>query len=113
VGVAVTAVLPPIITDLAALLGFFMLLLAFGAAVAKVKWMRRIWTYLFTAPAGRWFRSEVQEANTDLSAAVEDLREQFDEHRTYVGYHLGPNGDTTPIHERLRTLEIAHGKEDR
>jgi hypothetical protein len=31
--------------------------------------------------------------------------ERMDEHQDYVRHHLGPNGDTPPIHQRLTHLE--------
>lgn len=42
---------------------------------------------------GDWFEARV-------AAAMEG-------HVRYVRYHLGPNGDTKPIHERLHTVEDA------
>lgn len=59
------------------------------------------------AKLGDWFRAQVQEANAEDSEALADLSRRFEEHRHYVGYHLGPNGTTKPVHERLCTVERA------
>lgn len=45
-------------------------------------------------------------ARRGISAAV-DLSDTAH----LVSYHLGSNGTTTPIHERIRQLEIAHNIE--
>lgn len=92
------AVVPPIITDISALIGFAMLVIAFSIAVAKIKWLRRLYNYLVIAPLSNWFRGEVTDANRPLETKI-------DTHIEYVRYHLGPNGDTVPIHERLIALE--------
>lgn len=44
-----------------------------------------------TGALGRWFQRQ-------FKAAAEP-------HNAYVAYHLGPNGDTTPIHIRLEHVE--------
>lgn len=36
---------------------------------------------------------------------TEPIIDRIDEHERYVKHHLGPNGDTPAIHERLRDLE--------
>ncbi len=58
-----------------------------GYAVARL--VRSFW-------AG--FKRAVREA-------TEDLREDVSATRKIVDYHLGPNGETKPMHERLCTLE--------
>ena len=42
---------------------------------------------------GAWFEERVRAANA--------------EHHEYVRYHLGPNGTTKPIHQRLTDVERA------
>lgn len=54
------------------------------------------------------FDKRARAANEPLAEQLTGLNESLDKHRDYVGYHLGPNGDTKPIHTRLRDLEIAH-----
>lgn len=87
-----------------------------------VRWMRRGigWTFdLFIGTPvrtivhrlGDWFEARVRSANTDDSQALADLSQRFEEHRRYVGYHLGPNGTTKPVHERLCTVERAVAQE--
>ena len=53
--------------------------------------------------AALWFFGWVRRG---ISAAV-DLSDTAH----LVSYHLGSNGTTTPIHERIRQLEIAHNIE--
>lgn len=100
---------PQFISDLTSLFLFLGTLIATSIAIAKIKWLRWVWNQLVVKPLGSWFRRESQEANQSLESKVDDLTRQFEEHREYVGYHLGPNGTTKPIHERLLTLEEAHG----
>lgn len=58
-----------------------------GYAVARL--VRSFW-------AG--FKHAVREA-------TEDLRDDVSATRRIVDYHLGPNGETKPMHERIGTLE--------
>lgn len=46
---------------------------------------------------GAWVRKQVEDAT--------------EKHRELVKYHLGTNGKTTPIHQRLSRLETAAGLE--
>lgn len=99
------AAVPQIILDLTTLIAFLLALIALAVAVAKVNWLRTLYSYLIVAPFSRWFRNEVAQAAVPL-------QEQIDNHFGYVQYHLGPNGDTTPIHQRLVELEAAAGIHD-
>ena len=58
-----------------------------GYAIARV--VRSFWV---------GFKHAVREA-------TEDLRDDVSATRKIVDYHLGPNGETKPMHERLGTLE--------
>lgn len=51
----------------------------------------------------KFARATMRSARRGISAAV-DLSDTAH----LVRYHLGPNGTTRPVHERLRQLEIAH-----
>lgn len=44
-----------------------------------------------------------------VESGTAGLKHDLQTHKEYVGYHLGPNGETTPIHERLMALEHAAG----
>lgn len=61
------------------------------------------------SPFGKWVRRWVTEPIATEQRALSD---QLGRHETYVGYHLGPNGTTTPIHTRVARLEQAAGIED-
>lgn len=98
------AVLPQIIVDMGALAG---VIIALSTLLALV----------WRTPPVKWLREQIREDREErLEAAVvagtEDLRQALEEHRAYVYHHLGPNGTTKPVHERLIALEIAHGIED-
>lgn len=83
---------PTIIVDAGIIAGVFV---SFSAALAllwktaPVRWLRKHLSSSF----GEWMRDQVQEANA--------------EHYDYVRYHLGPNGTTKPIHQRLCDVERA------
>lgn len=86
------AAVPQILVDLGTAAGVFVALATATAVLWKtppVKWLRKH----LSASFGEWMQGQVQEANA--------------EHYEYVRYHLGPNGATKPIHERLQTVERA------
>ena len=93
--------------------------LAFAFRLRPVKWLgRQVQTGLrvaFFQPAADLFDAQVQEASEGLASRVErvgrqveELYEAIEDHRHYVLYHLGPNGKTKPIHQRLQDLERVH-----
>lgn len=89
-----TAAVPSIIVDIGIVAGVFSAVCAAIALLWKtppVRWFRR----QLSESVGEWLEVRVQSANA--------------EHVEYVRYHLGPNGTTKPIHERLRTVEAAVG----
>lgn len=47
----------------------------------------------FSGAMGRWVQRQIEASKT----------------ARLVEYHLGPNGKTRPIHQRLMKLEEAHG----
>ena len=74
------------------------------------------------SPAKRWLQNaltnpvlqKMDEIDTSLRARddklaedIKEIRESFDDHRTYVGAHLGPAVDATnpPLYERVGHLE--------
>lgn len=64
---------------------------------------------LWKTPPVRWFRQQLSESlGAWFEARVEAANKQ---HHEYVSYHLGPNGDTKPIHRRLCDVERAVGIE--
>lgn len=93
--------------------------LAFAFRLRPVKWLgRQLQTGLrvaFFQPAADLFDAQVREASEELASRVEgvgqqveELYEAIEDHRHYVLYHLGPNGKTKPIHQRLQDLERVH-----
>lgn len=87
-----TAALPQFVIDLGAAAGVFVAVAAATAVLWKtppVRWFRR----QVSESLGEWLEGRVQSANA--------------EHYEYVRYHLGPNGTTKPIHQRLSDVERA------
>ena len=84
------AAVPEPLTDLAGILT------AVGVIIGS------IWT------AGRVllnaFDKRAREANEPLAKQLTDLSTDL---RSYVGYHLGPNGHTKPMHKRMCDVEAA------
>lgn len=91
----VIASVPPLLTDVAAIVGAFTVII--GGAVASLKFPPVKWLIktLIVKPFGEWFRGEVSEA----TAPIEHI----------VKYHLGTNDTTMPWHERLSRLEVKVG----
>jgi hypothetical protein len=87
------AAVPEPLTDLAGILT------AVGVIIGS------IWT------AGRVllnaFDKRAREANEPLAKQLTDLSTDLNEHRSYVYYHLGPNGHTKPMHKRMCDVEAA------
>lgn len=96
------AAVPPLITDIAAIVGALTVIAGGTAALAKFPPCRWLLRTLVMEPFGKWFRSEVAEA-------VADIRESADATSHLVRYHLGSNDSTMPWHERLSRLEVKHG----
>lgn len=103
---------PQIVTDLTSVFALIAAFIGVTVAVRKIRWLRRLYNYLVTEPIGRWFRKEVCEATRPLADSIEqvrgqfaDYRNEFEAHRAYVAYHLGPNGESPSIHSRIGNLE--------
>lgn len=98
------AAVPGLLTDAAAIVGAFTVIVGGLAAMWKVPPVRWVIRTLIVVPLGSWFRGEVSEA-------TEDIRASADETAHLVTYHLGTNDTTMPWHERLSRLEAKHGLE--
>lgn len=76
----------------------------------------------FWSPAKRWLQNaltnpvlqkmdeidtSLRDRDDKLAEDIKEIRESFDDHRTYVGAHLGPPVDATnpPLYERVGHLE--------
>lgn len=77
----------------------------------------------YWSPMKRWLQDaltnpvlkKMDEIDTSLRARddklaedIKEIRDSFDDHRTYVGAHLGPAVDATnpPLYERVGHLEV-------
>lgn len=93
------AAVPSLLVDLGIICG---VVTAFGTATAllwktpPVRWLRHHVSESF----GEWVQGQVHEG-------TRGLRDDLANHREYVYYHLGPNGDAKPIHRRLVDVERA------
>lgn len=73
---------------------------ACGAAVGVFTLLEKV-----TGMGARWLAKGVEEGTRSLRVDINDVKEQQREHKDYVRYHLGPNGTTTPVHQRLVDVE--------
>lgn len=82
---------PQVLTEIGLWFTFVILFIAFVTALSKLSIGRKIFQHNISHPLAEW-----QQRN--LHAATKPFE-------TYVKFHLGPNGTTTPVHERLKQLE--------
>ena len=75
-------------------------IIAVGGALAVLEKIRR--------PFCNWLQKNVTSGVTlSIGALTEKVQDQglmFDVHANYVRHHLGPNGKTPPIYQRLKNL---------
>jgi len=87
-----------IFTEIGLWAGF---VIAVGGALAVLEKIRK--------PFGKWIQknvtSGVSESIDALTEKVQDQGLMFNAHSSYVRHHLGPNGSTPPIYQRLKNLE--------
>lgn len=81
----------PIVTAIIQIGAVAAALTAIGIAV------ERVW-----GPMRKWLANALTNPLLDK---LDEMKDDFDEHRQYVEYHLGPNGKTPPVHERLTIVE--------
>ena len=58
-----------------------------------------------TGGLGRWFERHFKESLHPTNERISGLAQQVEHADTYNRFHLGPNGVTTPIHQRLQVVE--------
>jgi hypothetical protein len=58
-----------------------------------------------TGSLGRWFERHFKSSLEPTNDKIEVLSDKVDKADTYNRYHLGPNGETMPVHERLKIVE--------
>jgi hypothetical protein len=58
-----------------------------------------------TGSLGRWFERHFKESLHPTNERISDLAGQVEHADAYNRFHLGPNGVTTPIHQRLQVVE--------
>lgn len=88
------------------------MMLAVPQVVIDVGTMAGVFTAVVTAiavfwrtPPVRWFRAHISESLGQW--LKERINEAHHEHNAFVRYHLGPNGDAKPIHQRITDVERA------
>lgn len=96
--------LPSAVERLGLWLGLIATAIVSLGVIARFPPLRWLLRTVFGDPLGRFFRAEVREATEDIRVMASDTH-----HR--VKYHLGSNDTTTPTHERISRLEVAHGLE--
>lgn len=95
---------PPLVVEVGVWLGTFTAMIVFASLVWRT-------------PPMQWLTKQLREDREDrmlaaVKAGTADIVEALEDHRKYMHYHLGPNGETKPIHQRLCDLESAAGVED-
>ena len=90
------------LVELAAALG-----ICAGALVAALTLLERVTGY-----GSRWVARSVEAGTMTLRQDVNDVKvstaqtaSSLDEHRAYTHYHLGPNGESPRLHERVKHIE--------
>lgn len=83
--------------ELAAAIG-----VACGTGVGVITLLEKI-----TGAGSRWLAKGVEAGTQSLRADVNDVRDEQREIRHLTRFHLGPNGTSTPVHERLKRVEAA------
>lgn len=58
-----------------------------------------------TGSLGRWFERHFRESLEPTNSTIQDLRQEVWAADSYNRYHLGPNGDSDPIHKRIGAVE--------
>ena len=58
-----------------------------------------------TGGLGRWFERHFKESLEPTNERISGLADQVEHADQYNRFHLGPNGITTPIHQRLQVVE--------
>lgn len=81
--------------------------IAFGIAITG---FAGIMAAAMRSPIGKFilkvFRRELNDLMlTAANAANQPLQEQIAKLDSYTRYHLGPNGESKPVHKRLELLE--------
>ena len=84
------AAVPGPVTEVAAWIGAITVIVGGTTAIFTRKPFRWIGRKLVSEPFGGWVRSQIETSATGKS----------------VAHHLGPNGDTVPMHSRVARLEV-------
>jgi len=58
-----------------------------------------------TGSLGRWFERHFKESLEPTNDRITEIGQQVEHADAYNRHHLGPNGDTMPVHMRLKVVE--------
>lgn len=90
------------VVELAGALALFGGVLVTGFTLAeKVTGVGQRWLSRGVESGTRPLREDVN----DLKVEVRELRSELAEHKRYTRHHLGPNGDSKKLHERVESIE--------
>lgn len=101
----VVGVVPTIVTDTATFLGSIAAFCVAVGVLTKVPPVRFVWKRLVSDPFGQWTQRQVAAGNAETDKAIAKVQADLSEHKRLAGYHLGLNGNTKPIHQRLCDVE--------
>lgn len=85
-----TAAVPALLAEAAAWVGAIVVVVSGLTLLFTRKPFRWVGAKLVSEPFGAWVRSQIENSKTGKS----------------VAHHLGPNGDTVPMHKRVAVLEV-------
>ena len=83
------AVVPSVVTDVAAFCGAVLVVLTFLAAISRLKWVRWTWRHLISDPLAGWLRNVV------LEGAREWHQEAVEPRLSAIEAQLRTNGGST------------------
>lgn len=91
---------PQRLTELGLWVAWLTGVLILAGLLWKVGIVKSLWTNNVSTPVGKWLTTLVE-----VVTATE--REENAKFRAYVRGHMGPNGATPPLHERIKAVEAA------
>jgi len=86
----ILAEVPAFVREVAAWVGALVVIVSGLTLIFTRKPFRWVVRKLVSDPFGGWVRSQIENSKTGKS----------------VAHHLGPNGDTVPMHKRVAVLEV-------
>lgn len=100
------AAVPSALSELAAWIGVATVIIGGGVAIFTRRPFKWLWKRLASEPFSAWTQRQIDQG-------TKQLREDVDMIRRVTTHHLGKNGDSPRLTDRVGDLEVAHGLEPR